>query len=560
MTTEGTARGDAAATAAATTPPKRSWAMRLVPSLVLVAMAALVVWSAWPTLRPVEAVSVTQALYDPSHAALLQQAKFEEGAAEAGAPARGGVTVQAPGWLEADPFYIACTALADGVVEAMLVLEGESVEAGQVVARLVDEDARLELAQAEAQLSAARAEAAALRADLAAAETEWNEPVERERAVAVGRAALAEAEAELEQLAALTQEAAAEAERLEEELTRTRSAFASSAATEIEVVILEKQVQAQRARLAAVEARRPMLEARNERLGAELKAAERHAELRTSERRALDAARAAVQRAEAAVASAEVRRDEAALRLERMTIRAPVSGVVQRRLKLTGDKVMLANDSPHSAHLVHLYDQERLQVRVDVPLADAANVYLGQACEVVVEVLPDRTFAGEVTRITHEADLQKNTLQVKVRVLDPSPLLRPEMLTRVKFLPAGGERGGSAGAPGDEADGDAVAARVLIERGALDEATGQAQVWIVRQRRGARGVVQPVSVEVQGEDAAHLAVRGAVRPGDLLALEPAGLRPGQPVRLRGAATGLAEAEPTSAASSRFNAKTPGGGS
>jgi RND family efflux transporter MFP subunit len=546
------------ANAAHVAPARRSWRARLVPPLVVVGMTALVLWSAWPTLRPVEEITVTQALYDPSQPTTLVDASARQTEqSDEDAPRPGAVTVQAPGWLEADPFYTACTALADGVVEEMLVLEGDTVEAGDVVARLVDEDARLKLAEAEARLDAARAEAALLQAELEAAETEWNEPVERERAVAVGRAALAEAEAELRQLDALIAAAAAEAERLEEELARTRTAFESNAATEIEVVVLDKQAQAQRARLASVEARRPMLEARVERLAAEHEAAERHAELRTSERRALAAARAAVQRAEAAVAAAQVKRDEAALLLERMTIRAPISGVVQRRLKQNGDKVMRGMDSPHSAHLVHLYHPERIQVRVDVPLADAANVYLGQPCEVVVEVLPDRTFAGEVTRITHEADLQKNTLQVKVRVLDPEPLLRPEMLTRVKFLPheRDGARSDSAAAAAA-----GVAARVLVEPGALDATASATQVWVVRQRRGDRGVVQPVVVQVQGEEQTHVAVRGELRPGDLLALAPNGLRPGQAVRLIGAADELAQAEERPAPADRFSSTTPGGDS
>jgi HlyD family secretion protein len=37
----------------------------------------------------------------------------------------GEVIVQAPGWVEADPFSTAASALADGIVEEMLVLEGE---------------------------------------------------------------------------------------------------------------------------------------------------------------------------------------------------------------------------------------------------------------------------------------------------------------------------------------------------------------------------------------------------------------------------------------------------
>ncbi len=60
-------------------------------------------------------------------------------------PMAGAVTVQAAGWVEADPYKSYVTALADGVVREVLVLEGQRVEKGQVVARLVDDDAKLAL-------------------------------------------------------------------------------------------------------------------------------------------------------------------------------------------------------------------------------------------------------------------------------------------------------------------------------------------------------------------------------------------------------------------------------
>ena len=39
--------------------------------------------------------------------------------------------VQAPGWVEADPFPIAVTALTDGIVEEMLALEGQPGRTGR---------------------------------------------------------------------------------------------------------------------------------------------------------------------------------------------------------------------------------------------------------------------------------------------------------------------------------------------------------------------------------------------------------------------------------------------
>lgn len=508
-------------------PPRRAVRATVIPLLVMGTLAGLLGWSAWPALRPARTIEVTQVIFDRAAGAPEPTAP-RDGAAPA---RRRGVTVQASGWLEADPYYTACTALADGVVAEVLVLEGESVQAGQVVARLVREDSELRLARAEAELAAAMAEVDVASASLAAAETDWAEPVERDRAVEVGRAALAETEAELAQLPALVAAEVAAHERLKEELARSRDALRAKAATAIEVVILEKRAEAQGETVNALRGRGPLLSARADRLRAELHAAERNRELRVTERRALDTARAALARARAAAVRARAARDEAALEVERMTIRAPIDGVVQRRLKVPGDKVVRMMDSPGSAQLLYLFDPRRLQVRVDVPLADAANVFTGQRCEVVVDILPDTVFAGEVTRITHEADLQKNTLQVKVRVVDPSPLLAPEMLTRVKFVadPATGEGwpAGGGGAPG----AGAPVGEALAPLAAIDRAGGRSVVWVVRDRRGERGVVRPVDVEVMRMDDAWATVRGGVRPGDLLAADPRGLRAGQVVRI-----------------------------
>jgi RND family efflux transporter MFP subunit len=474
-----------------------------IPALVACATIGLLAWSAWPTLRPARRVAVVQAVFDRAAPAPTSIA------------APRGQAVQAPGWLEAEPYAIACSALADGVIATMEVLEGDRVEAGQVVARLVDADAALRLRRAEADHALALAEVDLARAEHEAALASWESPVELDRAVASGRAALAEARAELAQLPPMIDGAKATLSRLSEELSRTEQSRTSGAATEFEALVARRRVEAQRADLAALEAREPALAARVDRLAADLRAAERTLDLRIEDRRRVDATGAQLRRAEAAAMRADAARDEAALALERMTIRAPVAGVVQRRLKAPGDKVVRAIDNAHSAHIVELYDPERLQVRVDVPLADAAHIFDGQRCEVVVEALPDRTFAGVVLRTTHLADIQKNTLQVKVQVLDPDPLLRPEMLTRVRFLPRGE---GSAGV--------ASPGRVLIPEAALG-ADGS-RVWIVTDRREGRGVLRARPVEVLSREDGWASIAGEVPAGALLAVGD-GLRDGQRV-------------------------------
>jgi len=500
-----------------------------VPLVVIVAVGALLLDAAAEVLRPATPITVAPVVFERQHGHDVEPGPDQP--AEQPARRGSGQAVQAAGWLEADPFFIAATALADGVVAEVLALEGERVEQGQVIARLVDADAKLALARAEAELQAARAAVRIAEADLAAASSDWEHPIERDRAVAAGRAALAETEAELAQLPSMIAAEQAALERVQEELNRSRQVYQQQASSELEVILLEKSEAAQEAAVESMRRREAILAARRDRLAAELRAAERNAELRIDERRALDSAQAALAAAQAALAQAEAARDEAQLRLDRMTIASPITGYIMQRLKSPGDKVMLAMDDVHSSHIAHIYDPQQIQVRVDVPLADAASVFTGQRCEVVVEILPDRTFTGEVTRITHQADVQKNTLEVKVKVIDPSPMLRPEMLTRVKFLPdsRGGGGGGEGGEGGDVGDGRSA---VLAPAAGIDRSGDVARVWVVRDRRGGFGVVRPAEVSITEQREGWVSVRGELRPGDLIALEPAGLSSGERVRMQ----------------------------
>lgn len=475
---------------------------------VAIVLAGLLLWTAGDAFVPATPVRIVPVVFDAS--ASTQAAQLR------GASSPPGQTIQAPGWLEASPYYTAASALADGVIAEVLVLEGQTVERGQPVARLVPDDARIALEAAQAAHEAAQAQVLTAQAERRAAETDWANPIDRERAVAATRAQLAETAAQLEQLPALVEAERATLKRYEAEYARSARAQESGATNELEVIVLEQRVAGQAAILVAMERREGILRAQMDRLSAEAQAAERNFALRIDERRRLDLAIASEQRARADLALATARLADAQLRFERLTIPAPISGAVQRRLKSPGDKVMLSMDDPHSSHVLHLYDPSKIQVRVDVPLADASHMFIGQRCEVVVEVLPDTVFVGVVDRITYEADLQKNTLQAKVRVIDPSPLLRPEMLTRVKFLPAGGDRP-EAQTPG---------AAVLVPIEAIDDGL----VWVVRDRRGRVGRAYAQAVEVVQQQGAWAKVRGSLHAGDLLAIGDTELVEGARVR------------------------------
>ena len=69
---------------------------------------------------------------------------------------------------------------------------------------------------------------------------------------------------------------------------------------------------------------------------------------------------------------------------------------------------MVSMDVQHGTQILSMYDPHQLQVRAEVPLAEAGKIQIGLPAEIRVEAMPDRVFRGELTRIVHEADVQRN--------------------------------------------------------------------------------------------------------------------------------------------------------
>lgn len=517
---DGSAASSAQTTTSAVPPPKFNFKTRiLLPSAILLALLLLLGYTARDTLLPAREVTVVPVV--------LKDLAGASGVSAASAPPAAGSFatsggVQAPGWVEADPFPISVTALTDGVVKEMLALEGQSIRAGDVVARLVDEDARLALAKAEADL-------AEKQATLEAAQRQWEHPVESTRAVATGEAMVHSTRAQLEKLEAEIAVESAKLTQAKEEFHRTEQATTQRALSEIDLIRARQQHQAQQATLAAVTAQKRVVAAELAQREAELTAAKENLRLRIEDARALAQAKAALNLAKAA-------RDEAALRLARMEVRAATDGVVMQRHVTPGSKVMFASDDPDSASVLHLYDPEKLQVRVDIPLADAAKVGVDQPAQIVVGVLPNQTFNGRVTRIVHEADIQKNTLQVKVAIENPSPQLKPEMLARVRFLGAATPAGTAASA----ATTRPSSAQAIFAPANLIHRHGQQASTYIADR--GRGVALHKTVQLgQAQIDGWIEVVAGLNVGDALIVQQQDLHDGQRIRITGEADEVAEA-------------------
>jgi RND family efflux transporter MFP subunit len=502
--------------------PKFPWKTRVgVPGAILLALLLLIGSTAkdalWPA-RDVHVVPVVLKAVAGGGSAGPAAAPSAAGGS-AGAAAPGAVTVQAPGWVEADPYPIAVTALAGGVVKDVLALEGQSVKKGDVVARLVDDDAKLALAKAEAEL-------AQRQAALEAAQRTWDNPVDRTRAVATGEAMVAETRAMIEKHHAEQKVEEAKLAAAKEEFERTEQSSKERASSEIEFIRARQGYDAQQATVKAIIEQETVLRAQLAQREAELKASKENLRLRIEEKRALDEAKANLALATAA-------RDEAALRLSRMQVRSPADGIVMQRLAEPGAKLFLEMDDPKSAQAVRLYDPKKLQVRVDVPLADAAKVGVGQPAQIVVGVLPDRTYTGKITRIVNEADIQKNTLQVKVAIDNPSSELKPEMLARVKFLSAPAPAVSAAATPSvaSSSVSPSGAQQIFAPESLIDRGGGMTMVWIADTKKNVAEfrMIELGTVRSDG----WIAVASGLRAGDQLITDVQGLKEGQKIRVVG---------------------------
>jgi RND family efflux transporter MFP subunit len=437
-------------------PRRRVLTRVVVPAALVLGALGLLAYAGRESLRPAVEVTVAPVV-------LVTGMPSSTGSS---APA--GQVVQAPGWIEADPYDVGVPALATGVLKDLLVLEGQRVVAGEVVAKLVDEDAKLSAARAEAAVAEADAALEQSRGDLAADE--------------------------------------ARSAEIHDDFNRKQALAKTGAVSEGEVAQLRLRV--------------------------------------SSHDSVCYAARGAVKKAEAQTRVARVSLEEAKLNLERMQVKSPVAGVVLARLVVPGQRLMLDANNPFAGVVVRLYDPAHLQVRVDVPLSDAAKVKIGDSAEITTETLGGRKFSGKVTRFVHEANVQKNTVQVKVAISDPAPELKPEMLAKARITtgvagpeskPADGGMGDMPGMPGMKMPAVAPAATgggvVMVPKAALVDMPGMPRmVWVLDQQTS---TAQMRHLRLGAENGDSVEVLEGLRPGDrVLVNPPASIRDGTKVRAK----------------------------
>lgn len=251
--------------------------------------------------------------------------------------------IAAPGRVEAVSEEVRVSSELSGRLKTVNVEEGDRVTRGQVLAELENADYRARVANAEAELAQREAE---LRRTVNGSRTE--ERREAEAAKQAGKAILENTKSEAERRRGLAE----------------RGVISRDEADRYERAYRVAQAEYEQAsqRFALVDAK-----AREE-----------------------DQAKA-----EASVASARAQLAEARAVLEKSFIRAPMNGVILRKLRHTGESVSTQFDSP----VITIADDSVLRVRLDVDETDVAKLQVGQKAYVTAEAYGPKKFEGRVIRV-----------------------------------------------------------------------------------------------------------------------------------------------------------------
>ena len=343
------------------------------------------------------------------------------------------------------------------------VEKGDKVKKGQPLVRLEDEEFRARVTEAVGQLNSLKAQLAALENGSRPEET-------------------ARSQAELEQVRA-------DLENARVSLSRTRTLVEQGVLSRQALDDAQARYDAQAARFRSFEKSLALI--------------------RTGPRREdIDSMRARVRQAEGSLAFAQSQ-------LDNTVINAPISGVILERNVERGEFVTTSFASAGGAkgYVVSMADLNDLQVELDINQNDFARLGARQPAVVTTDAYRDRKYQGEIQEISPEANRQKATVQVKVKVLDPDEYLRPEMNASAAFTSKE-----SAKAETTWGTKPLITIPTAAVRGG--------NVFIVVEGKAVRRQVQVAGSSPQGTTISS----GLIGGEDLIVNPPADLKDGQKVR------------------------------
>jgi len=432
---------------------RRPWITRyLVPGGIILGFVTLLGAALFDQLRPRTQVKVVPVV--------VTRAEVQH---------EGTPLFQAAGWIEPRPTAVNVAALTEGVVEELSVVEGQQVTAGEPVARLINRDANIMLRQSKISRDLREAELRSAEATCKGAKLRRENPVHLDALLADSQSLLAKVETELARIPFLVDSAQAATTYAKKNYDGKLQA--GDAISERLVQQARSELDTATSTLAELEQRTPQLRREQKALEEKVLALTQQRKLLIEESRQVEEAEAQCQVARARLDEAKLAVETAELALERTVIRAPISGRVLQLVAHPGARVMGLESTAgqNSSTVVTMYDPGKLQVRADVRLEDVPLVQPGQPVEIETASSME-PLRGTVLTATSAANIQKNTLEVKVAIDSPPASIRPEMLVTATFL---------APASTTEQDESNDYERLLVPRQLVETTEEGSTVWIV---------------------------------------------------------------------------------
>lgn len=244
----------------------------------------------------------------------------------------------------------------------ILVVEGDRVRKGQVVARL-------ESIQAEADVAAQRAAVSSVQAESAASE-----------------AALRAADESIQTSQATLERAKAELDRTKIDHDRTQKLYGEKLIARQEFDTAKSALQAQEAAVREAAARVDQSRAQRAQVAAQLSAAQRRVnQTQATLKRASDI-------------------------LDKYSVNSPIDGVITNLPVRVGETVVPGVQNSAASTIMTVADMSIITAEVKVDETDIVNVKLSQTADISVDAMPNRTFKGRVIEIGNTAILRSTGL------------------------------------------------------------------------------------------------------------------------------------------------------
>jgi RND family efflux transporter MFP subunit len=207
--------------------------------------------------------------------------------------------------------------------------------------------------------------------------------------------------------------------------------------------------------------------------------------------------------------------DFAKFNVTQTVIRSPISGVVLQKYRELGDTITAFGQSPGgggATDIAQLADLTDMRCEVDINESDIAKVTMGTPATVIPDAYPDNPFPAQVVKIYPEADRQKGTVKVEVKILQPDlKIIKPEMSAKVTFQSIMTTK--------------AAAPMVLVPKKAIVTEGSANSVWVVRNDSA-----HTVSIVTGREFQDGVEVRQGLSGGEtVIVVPPPTIHEGQPV-------------------------------